>query len=165
MLKVISGLLGGGAACTVGIPAVRALLAPIGKVTVTGTGQFVPVTLLDAVPADGAPLKVPVVAESPQDAWSRLPPTQIGAVYVRRVGDEVVAYSTVCPHLGCGVDYVPETETFACPCHESAFDVHGAIRGGPSPRALDQLETRVMEGRVEVRYQRFKQGTKEKVPV
>src|SRR5262249_54154526 len=149
----------------VGVPVVRAIVDPSGKVTVEGAGVFVPVTTVEAIPTDGTPLKVPVVIEHPKDAWVKLPPTEIGAVFLSKRGEEIVAFSTVCPHLGCGVDYAADKKVYACPCHESAFDTTGDVSGGPSPRSLDRLETRVVENKVEVKYVRFVQGTKEKVPV
>lgn len=164
LLKVLSGVLGGGAAAAVGLPALRAFIDPIDRTTVSGPGEFVPVASLAAVPEDGTPVKVPVVIQQPKDAWARLPPTQMGAVFLKRSGETVIAYSTVCPHLGCGVDYAGDKNAFACPCHESAFDIEGKVSGGPSPRALDQLEARIAKDTIEVRYQTFKQGTKEKIP-
>src|SRR5689334_17166076 len=164
LLKVLSGVLGGGAAAAVGLPALRAFVDPVDRTTVSGSGGFVPVAALAAVPADGTPVKVPVVIQQPKDAWARLPPTQMGAVFLKKSGDTVIAYSTVCPHLGCGVDYAGDKNAFGCPCHESAFDIEGKVSGGPSPRGLDQLETRIAKDMIEVRYQTFKQGTKEKIP-
>lgn len=164
LLKILTGVLGGGAAAAVGLPALRAVIDPAQLTSVTGAGELVVVAPLDALPEDGQPIKVPVVVESPRDAWAALPATQIGAVYLRKVGGEVIAYSTVCPHLGCGVDYAAEKSAFACPCHESAFDLEGKPAAGPSPRALDRLETKVSEGKILVRYQHFKQGTPEKIP-
>jgi Rieske Fe-S protein len=164
LLKVLTGVLGGGAAAAVGLPALRAFVSPMDGVQVSGAGEFVPIAPLEALPADGTPLKVPVVIPKPRDAWASLPPTQIGAVYLRKTGEAIVAYSTVCPHLGCGIDYVADNKTFACPCHESAFDIEGDVAGGPSPRALDRLEVRIAENKIEVRYQTFKQGTKDKIP-
>src|SRR5262245_9984958 len=105
LLKIITGVLGGGAATAIGLPSLRAVIAPIDVRTVSGAGDFVPVAPAEAVPKDGTPLKVPVVVAKPRDAWAALPPTQVGAVFIRTRGDQLVAYSTVCPHLGCGVDY------------------------------------------------------------
>ena len=56
-------------------------------------------------------------------------------------------------------------EGFACPCHGSRFDRDGHVLGGPAPRGLDALETRVTVGddrAVEVRYRRFAVGTPER---
>jgi menaquinol-cytochrome c reductase iron-sulfur subunit len=62
----------------------------------------------------------------------------------------------VCPHLGCAVNAAPTG--FACPCHTSAFSAEGQVVGGPSPRSMDQLEVKVEEDTVLVRYARFRQG-------
>src|SRR4051812_7607072 len=50
-------------------------------------GNFVRVTTLDALPNDGVPRKFPVLA-SKTDAWTKTAQTPIGAVYVRRTGDQ-----------------------------------------------------------------------------
>ena len=161
---MVSTVLGGGAALAVGVPAVRMALAPARKRTVTGVGEFVAVAAFDALPADGTPIVVPVVVDAPRDGWTALPPTAVGAVFLRRDGARVRALSTVCPHLGCGIDYDAERRSFACPCHESAFALDGRVSTGPSPRSMDALETRVRSGRVEVRFQKFKGGISEREP-
>jgi Rieske Fe-S protein len=74
-------------------------------------------------------------------------------------------YSTICPHLGCAVDYKADQKRFGCPCHDSLFKLDGKVESGPSPRPLDILESRVVDGKVEVRYQRFKTGVPEKKQV
>ena len=35
---------------------------------------------------------------------------------------DIVAFSTLCTHMGCPVAYDAETKTFKCPCHFSIFD-------------------------------------------
>lgn len=35
---------------------------------------------------------------------------------------DIVAYSTLCTHMGCPVFYDKKTRTFKCPCHYSMFD-------------------------------------------
>lgn len=50
------------------------------------------------------------------------------------------AYSTVCPHLNCSVDWIPtksEKEKLWCNCHNGSFDPEtGAVTGGPPPKGL-----------------------------
>jgi Rieske Fe-S protein len=76
----------------------------------------------------------------------------------------VRCFQTICPHLGCGIDLVPDGNGFACPCHASGFDADGRRQFGPSPRDMDQLECRVSlpdeNGRrwIDVRYQEFQTG-------
>jgi Rieske Fe-S protein len=54
---------------------------------------------------------------------------------------------------------------FVCPCHDSSFDERGYVLSGPSPRALDTLDTRIEEGFVVVEFRRFRQGIADKVSV
>ncbi len=149
----------------VGAPVLQAVLAPIKLSPVRGVGEFVDITALESVPVDGTPVTAPVVIEEPRDAWNKLPPTTVGAVFLRREGDKVRAWSTICPHLGCGIDYNGEKGKFSCPCHESWFDLDGGVTSGPSPRGMDELETRVAKDKVQVRFAKFALGTGDKVEV
>ena len=39
---------------------------------------------------------------------------------------DIVAYSSLCTHMGCPVQYQPDTKVFKCGCHFSMFDAeHG----------------------------------------
>jgi menaquinol-cytochrome c reductase iron-sulfur subunit len=165
-LKVIGGACGAAAAGAVGVPAIGAAIAPTFERTVVGAEGFVALIDAAALPADGTPMAVPVVIQAPRDAWAVMPPTEVGAVFLRKNEDgTVAAFSTICPHLGCQVDLKADTRRFFCPCHDSAFAFDGEVLGGPSPRPLDALEVRIAEGKVEVRYERFKTGTAAKVKV
>ncbi|SRR5216683_5092313 len=56
--------------------------------------------------------------------------------------DNIVAYSKICPHVGCPVAlYEQTTHHILCPCHQSTFDAsHGAnVIFGPAARPLPQL--------------------------
>ncbi|MDZ7802715.1 arsenate reductase (azurin) small subunit [Thiohalophilus sp.] len=37
-------------------------------------------------------------------------------------GKDIVAYSTLCTHMGCPVSYDADSRNFKCPCHFSVFD-------------------------------------------
>jgi ubiquinol-cytochrome c reductase iron-sulfur subunit len=53
-----------------------------------------------------------------------------------------VAYSKICPHVGCPVGlYVETSHELVCPCHQSTFDVLDGARPlfGPATRSLPQL--------------------------
>lgn len=60
--------------------------------------------------------------------------------------------SAICPHEGCEVFWEQERNRFSCPCHESYFAADGAKISGPSPRGLDQLPSRIEDGRLQVQY-------------
>ena len=60
--------------------------------------------------------------------------------------------SAICPHEGCEVLWEQQRNRFSCPCHESYFTADGARISGPSSRGLDQLPTRVQDGKLQVQY-------------
>jgi menaquinol-cytochrome c reductase iron-sulfur subunit len=84
---------------------------------------------------------------------------------VKRSPTDLTVYSPICPHLGCYYNWDPAADHFACPCHGSIFSLDGKVLGGPAPRPLDTLPTKVENGGLFVVWQRFKAGIPEKVPV
>ncbi len=56
----------------------------------------------------------------------------------------LIARSTVCTHVGCGVS-APVNNELGCPCHGSVFDLEtGAVKQGPAGKPLPafKLEAR-----------------------
>jgi len=74
------------------------------------------VTTVDQVPADRA-----LVWVGPQG--------QEALIY--NLHGRVVAFSNVCPHLGCHVHYQANQQRFFCPCHGGVFDLEGNPVAGP----------------------------------
>jgi Rieske Fe-S protein len=62
------------------------------------------------------------------------------ALVVRLATGEFRAFSAVCTHLQCTVQYRADLELVWCACHNGRFDLTGRNVGGPPPRPLDQLE-------------------------
>jgi Rieske Fe-S protein len=62
------------------------------------------------------------------------------AILVRLSTGEFRAFSAVCTHLQCTVQYRPDLESIWCACHNGRFDLTGRNVGGPPPRPLDALE-------------------------
>jgi Rieske Fe-S protein len=164
-LKVGVGAVSAGVACVAGIPAIGYLVYPMrNEVTSGGSGTFIEVGKNTQFGPD-KPVKVDLIADR-VDAWNRTKNVKIGSAWVLEREGRLVAYSTVCPHLGCAIDYDEGMGKFKCPCHESAFGLDGSREEGPAPRGLDELETETNdEGFVSIRFQRYKQGAKDKVPV
>ena len=82
---------------------------------------------------------------------------------VKSADGMITAFSPVCPHLGCGYRWDQETGQFVCPCHLSMFDIKGTVLGGPAPRNLDTLDTKVEDGVLHVKYEKFRLGVTDKV--
>jgi cytochrome b6-f complex iron-sulfur subunit len=50
------------------------------------------------------------------------------------------AFSAICPHLGCIVEWDEPRQFILCPCHDGRFNsVNGAIISGPQPAPLPEL--------------------------
>jgi Rieske Fe-S protein len=132
----------------------------------TGASSAVRLTSLQALPDDGIPRKFPVLANR-IDAWNKFTQIPIGAVYLRRSGNQVQALNAVCPHAGCNVDFLQDRNAYLCPCHNSTFTVAGRIGDPSSPaaRGLDSLDVELRGNEVWVKFQNFEAGRREKIPV
>lgn len=62
------------------------------------------------------------------------------------------ALSATCTHSQiCRVQWDASKQQFGCPCHRSAFDVHGNVLHGPPPRPLRSYGVKVINDEVYVR--------------
>ena len=59
------------------------------------------------------------------------------AILVRTPAGELRAFSAVCTHLNCTVQYRPDLSHIWCACHNGHFDLNGQNIAGPPPRPLD----------------------------
>ena len=121
----------------------------------------------DAIPADGTPVQVPVIADL-EDAWNVEPNQPVGAVYLRNAGGKIECFNAICPHAGCFVAYSAERKLFQCPCHTSSFELDGKrIEPSPSPRDMDKLavdEQKLAEGEVWVEFVNYYPGKEKQEP-
>ncbi|MBT8202056.1 MAG: Rieske 2Fe-2S domain-containing protein, partial [Acidimicrobiia bacterium] len=65
-------------------------------------------------------------------------------------GDEVVALSEKCTHLGCRVPFCDSSGRFECPCHGTVFNRAGDHLAGPAPRGMDFYKVEVVDGVIEI---------------
>ncbi len=65
-------------------------------------------------------------------------------VIVVRTEEGVFALSAVCTHLGCIVKWDGTVKRLICPCHAANFDLNGNVLGGPAPRPLSVLSTKIV---------------------
>lgn len=57
---------------------------------------------------------------------------------VRTASGELKAFSAVCTHLECIVQYRPDTKQIWCACHNGQYNLNGENIGGPPPRPLEE---------------------------
>jgi cytochrome b6-f complex iron-sulfur subunit len=75
-----------------------------------------------------------------------------GPLLVVRASDtEVQAFSAICTHLRCVLEWDEATKTILCPCHAGVFDRHGNVLSGPPTRRLRQYEADVRADEIVVR--------------
>jgi len=91
------------------------------------TGAGTEIASLDSVPVGGA-----VAFDDPRAGPS---------VLCRLAQDRVAAYSRVCTHAGCLVEFDPSARLLVCPCHGAQFDpTRGAeVVAGPAPGPLSRI--------------------------
>ena len=128
----------------------------------------------DVIPEDGTPVAVTVIDDL-VDSWSMYRDEPIGNIWIRRQPDsgKFIAFNSVCPHLGCAVDYRTSKRDFYCPCHTSAFDLDGNKTNNIPPRNMDSLDViRATDGSKDaagnqlwVKYENFKGAISEKTPL
>ncbi|MBI4557628.1 MAG: ubiquinol-cytochrome c reductase iron-sulfur subunit [Candidatus Hydrogenedentes bacterium] len=61
-------------------------------------------------------------------------------VWLVRDTEKMYALSTVCTHLGCTPNWLPNERKFKCPCHGSGFFTTGINFEGPAPRPLERFK-------------------------
>ena len=65
-------------------------------------------------------------------------------VLILRTPQGFKAYSAICTHLGCLVDWNGRQQKIECPCHAGFFDTEGRVVGGPPPRPLPIYEVKMI---------------------
>ena len=65
------------------------------------------------------------------------------AIVVRTAGGELRAFSAVCTHLSCTVQYRPDLHQIWCACHNGHYDLSGRNVSGPPPKPLPAYEVNV----------------------
>jgi cytochrome b6-f complex iron-sulfur subunit len=60
-------------------------------------------------------------------------------IVVRTADGDVRAFSAVCTHLDCTVQFKTDTAELWCACHNGTYDLGGNVVSGPPPRALEKF--------------------------
>lgn len=132
----IGGLIG----AVVGVPAIEYIIGPAFKKNVQ---NWIRLGAIGKVELD-APTLFKTTVES-RTGWinSR---EEISVYVLTEDGQNFVAMSNVCTHLGCRVRWIADEGKFFCPCHNGVFAKDGSVISGPPPRPLDRFETKVEDG-------------------
>lgn len=126
--------IGGVALTSIGAPAVTNKLE--GKWVEAGSAS-------DLAPDKFNP--VGLVYES-KDGWMEGKSKMLA--YVKVSGENILALSATCSHLGCNVNIDDSTGGFKCPCHTGVYDAAGKNISGPPPKPLKKLEAKIEDGKL-----------------
>ncbi len=91
-----------------------------------------------ATEASVASVKVPWKASEMPDNSGRI--FRFGnspGILVRTPGGDLRAFTAVCTHLACTVQYRPDLQHIWCACHNGVYDLQGKNIAGPPPRPLE----------------------------
>jgi len=61
------------------------------------------------------------------------------SVLIQHAPGEFLAFSAICTHLGCVIQWLADKGEFLCPCHGGSFSAQGKVLGGPPPRPLESI--------------------------
>jgi len=65
------------------------------------------------------------------------------ALIVRVNDTEWKAFSAVCTHLNCTVQYQEGRREIWCACHNGTYDLNGRVASGPPPKPLEELAVKL----------------------
>lgn len=130
-------------AAVVGLPVIQYFISPaLGK---EAADEWISLGALEDYPLNTPTLFNFTLTKI--NGWEKS--SQSYGVYVlRQEGQEIVAFSDVCTHLSCRVNWDEEKNEYNCPCHAAFFDKFGEVISGPPPRPMDRYETQVDGGQL-----------------
>jgi Rieske Fe-S protein len=62
------------------------------------------------------------------------------AIVIRTSSGELRAFSALCTHLDCTVQYRPDLQRIWCACHNGQYDLNGRNVAGPPPKPLEAFD-------------------------
>ena len=131
----------GGAALTIGWAALGGGLGIAGG---PALGRF----LMPNVVAEPDPR----VRVGPVQKYAEMAPGEVNedhkpqGIWLIRERNRLAALSTICTHLGCIPNWLPNEGKFKCPCHGSGYQPNGVNFEGPAPRPLERFRLYVQDG-------------------
>lgn len=73
----------------------------------------------------------------------------IPAIVIHTADGKFSAFSAVCTHLGCTVQFRKDMDRIWCACHGGQYDPNtGKNLAGPPPKPLTELKAEVKDGKV-----------------
>lgn len=142
-LKVAILAIGAFIGTALGLPAIAYILGPALKSD--DSQDWIRLGSLSKVEIGTPALFKPKVKR--QSGWI-VDEQELGIFVFTEDGQNYIAMSNICTHLGCKVRWIEAREQFLSPCHNGVFDKLGYVVSGPPPRPLDVFQTKVEGGNI-----------------
>ncbi|NOZ56434.1 MAG: Rieske 2Fe-2S domain-containing protein [Calditrichaeota bacterium] len=118
-------------------------------------GVFYPVARYILPPKQSEPKVASVVVgkvgDFPPNGWKIFRFGNKPGIILRTPDGDLRAFTAVCTHLGCTVQYREDFQHIWCACHNGHYDLHGKNISGPPPRPLTPFRVTVTdEGKIVV---------------
>jgi Rieske Fe-S protein len=95
-----------------------------------------------------APKKIIRVSKFPVGASQQFVATNGAPAFLFRTKTGVFAYSAICTHQGCTVEYLKAGKKLVCPCHRASFDPFngGKVISGEAKGPLAKINVLIKSG-------------------
>jgi cytochrome b6-f complex iron-sulfur subunit len=124
--RLISYLLGFSVVATLGgvLTPIAGYLWPPSRASAGGSGR----------------VEVGTTTDFPVGQGKVVPVNDKAVIVVNTAQGGIKAFSGICTHLGCIVEWDPNRQFILCPCHDGRFNpINGAVISGPPPAPLSEL--------------------------
>ncbi len=95
-------------------------------------------------------VKAGKIADFANDSGSIIKFGNKPVILIRNLQGEFKAFSAVCTHLECTVQYKKDLGMIWCACHNGKYDLNGRNVSGPPPRPLDEFRVTVQGEEVSI---------------
>jgi Rieske Fe-S protein len=111
--------------------------------TAIAAGAFIFGRTQSAIAA--SPKKIVKASKFPVCSSQKFVAANGAPAYLFRTKAGVFAYSAICTHQGCTVDYLKAGKKLICPCHGGSFDPFNSAKvvAGPPERPLDKISVSI----------------------
>ena len=69
-------------------------------------------------------------------------------IVIATPGGEIRAFSAVCTHLACTVQYRKDLQHIWCACHDGHYSLEGVPIAGPPPRPLERYDVALKDDEI-----------------
>ncbi len=146
-VKLTTAAVGAFITAAIGLPAVAYLIEP--ALITTSTDAWIPLGKLENFEIGKPTLST--FTRSKVNGWEKTVDSY-GVLVLRKSQTEVQAFSNVCTHLGCRVNWQAEDQQYVCPCHNGRFSIDGKVVSGPPPRPLEMYATKIENGLLSIHF-------------